>query len=131
LTEVIEKMLGCGVCFGKKASPVQAPSAASALHAPLDQPMVDVVLSAYDSYDFGGSADAITAWLNGRWKKTGFSVSTDVVCFTLRMHGRDARMGLPDPHHGDFYRPLPTLQAQAQASRNSLLRWVDAVLADI
>ena len=71
-------------------------SAASAAHEPLPLPVVSIIIEQ--------SSDALTNWLNERWKKTDFQVSREVVCFTLRTHGRDARMGLGDHLGGALYR---------------------------
>jgi hypothetical protein len=71
-------------------------SAASTTYSPLPSPVTEVVLDCWDRYDWRSSSDALTAWINARWKKTGFEISREVVCFTLRMHGRDAKMGLGD-----------------------------------
>jgi len=120
----------CGVpCFGKSRSSSYTLSAASAAHRPLPQPLVDVILACYDNNDFGGSSDALTAWLNARWQKTGISVSKEVVCFTLRIHGRDARLGLGDHLEGAFYRPLQT--ADAKVNQGSLRNWIDGVCSRI
>ncbi|QIW97735.1 hypothetical protein AMS68_003253 [Peltaster fructicola] len=67
-------------------------------HIPL--PVVEVILGSWDRYDWQRSSDAITAWFNARWAKTGYRVSNEVMCFTLRLHGRDAVMGLSIPTDG-------------------------------
>lgn len=120
----------CGIsCFGKSQSQSYTLSAASAAHQPLPQPLVDIILACYDNNDFRGSSDALTAWLNARWQKTGISVSKEVVCFTLRLNGRDARMGLGDHLEGAFYRPLPA--AEPKVNRSSLRQWIDGVLSNV
>ncbi|KAH9825370.1 amidase signature enzyme [Teratosphaeria destructans] len=83
--------------------PLERPSPSS---DPLPSPMVRVVLSSYDSYasSWNGSSDALTDWLNARWEKTGFRVSREVVCFTLRTHGRRAEMGMGDLWGGVMWR---------------------------
>jgi hypothetical protein len=55
-------------------------------------------------HEWQGSSDALTDWLNERWKKTGFQISKEVVCFTLKYHGRKADMGLGDHLGGTFSR---------------------------
>ena len=79
-------------------------SAASAAHEPLPLPVVSIIIDSWDSHEWQQSSDALTNWLNERWKKTDFQVSREVVCFTLRTHGRDARMGLGDHLGGALYR---------------------------
>lgn len=79
------------------------PSAANA-HAPLPSPITTLLLHTWDTHDFGTSADALAAWLNARWAKSGYAVSRETVCFTLRLHGRDARLGGRDPGEGCFVR---------------------------
>lgn len=79
-------------------------STASAAHQPLPSPVVQVVLESYDSRDWQSSSDALTDWLNARWAKSGYQVSKEVVCFTLRANGRDAKMGLGDHLEGRFER---------------------------
>lgn len=73
-------------------------------HAPLPSPITAVLLQAWDAHPFNNSADALTDWLNARWRKSGYAVSRETVCFTLRVHGRDARLGVPDDLEGAFYR---------------------------
>jgi hypothetical protein len=79
-------------------------SSASKAHPALPQPIETLVLQSWDSYDWHKSSDALADWINGRWGKTGYSVSKEVVCFTLRMNGRDARLGLGDHLCGSFFR---------------------------
>jgi len=62
------------------------------------------VLQSYDNRDWGGSSDALTDWLNARWAKSGYKVSKETVYFTLKLHGRDAKMGLGDHLKGAFVR---------------------------
>jgi hypothetical protein len=61
-------------------------SAVSAVHEPLSSPVTEVMLDSWDRYDWQGSSDALTNWMNERWRKTGFQISKEVVCFTLRYH---------------------------------------------
>lgn len=77
-------------------------SAVSAAHEPLSSPVIEVILDSWDRYEWQGSSDALTDWMNERWRKTGFRISKEVVCFTLRYHGREARMGLGD-HLGETF----------------------------
>lgn len=87
-----------------KPTPIYAPSAASALHQPLPSPMVKVILSSWDTYNFDSSSDALAGWLNARWKKSGYEVSKETVCFTLRTNGRmNAKMCITDPQGGAFF----------------------------
>lgn len=81
-------------------------SASSSAIQPLPTPMVKALLDSYDSHDFNHSADCLTAWLNGRWKKSGYQVSKETVAFTLRLHGRNARIGAVDNLNGVFYREI-------------------------
>ncbi|KAK6432053.1 hypothetical protein LTR95_011780 [Oleoguttula sp. CCFEE 5521] len=75
-------------------------------YEPLPSPVAAVVLECYDRYDFGVSAEALANWLNARWTKTGYSVSAQAVCFTLRLNGRMARLGLGDAPEGAMARLL-------------------------
>jgi hypothetical protein len=79
-------------------------SAVSAVHEPLSSPVTKVILDSWDRYEWQGSSDALAEWMNERWKKTGFQISKEVVCFTLRYHGREAQMGLGDHLGGNFSR---------------------------
>ena len=90
---------------GTEASSAPRP----APHEPLPSPVAKVILEAWDAYDWGNSSNAITEWFNGRWKKSGFQVSKETICFTLRSQGRDARMGLGDRLDGAFYREMDQL----------------------
>ena len=80
------------------------PSSSSLLNQPLPAPMVKVLLEAYDAHSWDQSSDALTDWLNSRWRKSGYQVSRETVCFTLRVHGRNARMGGEDNLEGAFLR---------------------------
>ncbi|KAK4546224.1 hypothetical protein LTR36_002361 [Oleoguttula mirabilis] len=86
------------------SSSLYTPSTTSATNQPLPSPMVKVLLDSYDSHEFQQSSDALTDWLNARWKKSGYQVSKETVCFTLRANGRDARMGGGDELSGAFLR---------------------------
>lgn len=98
------KMLG----LHPKPATSCTPSPASAASQPLPSPMVRVILDSYDAHaeTWAGSSDALTDWLNARWQKSGYSVSKETVCFTLRVNGRDAKMGMGDQLRGAFYRDL-------------------------
>lgn len=88
-----------------KPSPLPiSTSTATNTHQPLPTPVTTVLLSAWDTQNFGHSADALADWINLRWRKSGYEVSRETVCFTLRLHGRDARMGVRDPLEGAFHR---------------------------
>lgn len=82
------------------------PSASSSANQALPSPIVRVVLESYDSHDWNRSSDALADWLNGRWRKSGYQVSREVVCFTLRVNGRDAEMGRGDRLNGAFCREI-------------------------
>lgn len=84
--------------------PLYTPSLTSTANQPLPSPMVKVLLDSYDSHDFNQSSDALTGWLNARWKKSGYQVSNETVCFTLRANGRDAKIGKGDERGGAFVR---------------------------
>ena len=84
--------------------PTYTTSAASTDNEPLSLPMVKVLLDSWDAHDWENSSDALTDWLNARWHKSGYQVSNEVVCFTLRSQGRDARIGLGDRLNGALYR---------------------------
>lgn len=90
-------------CLWKKSAKY-ATSAASAVHEPLSSPVTEAILDSWDRHDWEGSSDALTDWLNERWKKTGFQISKEVVCFTLKYHGRKAEMGRGDHLGGTFSR---------------------------
>jgi hypothetical protein len=90
--------------FCARLQPLYTPSTTSLPNAPLPSPVVRVVLSSYDSHDWNQSSDALTAWLNARWAKSGYSVSRETVCFTLRSHDRNAVMGKADEKDGAFLR---------------------------
>lgn len=81
-----------------------APSPPPAAYEPLPIDVVTILLNEWDNRDFGRSSDAVTDWLNARWAKTGVQVSRETICFTLRLHGRDAVMGLGDHLDGAFTR---------------------------
>lgn len=74
--------------------------------SPLPSPVAKVVLHAFDTYDFAHSASALADWLNARWAKSGYRVSAEVVCFTLRAAGRDGRLGVADAGDGAFMRDV-------------------------
>ena len=77
---------------------------ASAPYSPLSSPIARVVLESWDSHDWNSSSDALTDWLNARWAKSGYQVSKEVICFTLRANGRDGKMGRGDRDDGVFVR---------------------------
>lgn len=59
-----------------------------------DGPIIKIILEAWDARDFGDSADALAAWFNARWRKSGYAVSAEVALEVLRANGRDeARRG--------------------------------------
>jgi hypothetical protein len=87
-----------------KRTAIYETSSASTAHPALPQPIEALILQSWDSYDWQKSSESLTDWINGRWCKTGYSVSKEVVCFTLRLNGRDARLGLQDHLCGAFFR---------------------------
>ena len=88
----------------QESSTTYAPSTTSDSHEPLPSPVVAVVVNAWEAHDWNHSSDALTQWLNARWAKSGYQVSSETVCFTLRSKGKDARMGLGDGADGAFCR---------------------------
>jgi hypothetical protein len=87
-------------------APVWSPSQVSVKNEPLPSPMARVILESWDEHDWHQSSDAMTDWLNARWRKTGFEVSYETVCFYLRSTGRIGVRGLGDHLHGAFYREV-------------------------
>jgi len=79
-------------------------SGASTSHTALPQPIEALIIQSWDSHDWQKSSESLMDWINGRWGKTGYSVTKEVVCFTLRLNGRDARLGLQDHLCGAFFR---------------------------
>ncbi len=73
-------------------------------YSPLPSPIARIVVESFDAHDWEHSSDALTDWLNARWAKSGYRVSKEVVCFTLRLTGRDARMALGYRGEGGFVR---------------------------
>ncbi|KAK7536734.1 hypothetical protein BKA81DRAFT_434890 [Phyllosticta paracitricarpa] len=51
-------------------------------------PVQQLLVREYDGRDFCGSADALAAWMNARWAKTGYSVGSEAVAGVLRAAGR-------------------------------------------
>ena len=88
----------------KPVQPTYTLSNSSATNEPLPSPMVNVLLQSWEEHDWQHSAAALSDWLNARWAKTGYQVSEETVCFTLRSNGKDARMGLGDALGGAFLR---------------------------
>lgn len=86
------------------ARPERYASPVSVMHEPLPLDVAGLVLQEWDSHEWHCSSDALADWLNARWAKTGYRVSKETVCFTLRMAGRNAQMGLGDAQKGRFYR---------------------------
>lgn len=80
------------------------PSSASVTNTALPESVVEIVLAAWEEHEWNGSAAALADWLNARWAKTGYQVSEETLCFTLRLYGRDARIGVGDCLDGAFVR---------------------------
>ncbi|KAK8180251.1 hypothetical protein HDK77DRAFT_501849 [Phyllosticta capitalensis] len=57
----------------------EAPSPPSSIPAPIQA----VLLHEYSTRDFDRSADALAAWMNARWAKTGYSVGVEAVAGVL------------------------------------------------
>lgn len=73
--------------------------------SPPPTPIAKIILEAWRKYNWHNSSDALTAWLNARWKKSGYSVDARYVFFLLRMNGfMDVRMGTGDHRGGGFVR---------------------------
>lgn len=70
----------------------------------VDAGIVEVILREWDERRWGCSADALTGWLNRRWKKSGYEVDAETVCEILRNNGRMAFRGLGDEGDGKFER---------------------------
>jgi hypothetical protein len=79
-------------------------SSTTKLEAPLPSPMVRVVIDSYDTHKWDHSSVALTAWLNGRWKKTGYEMSPETVHAVLVLNGRKVELGKPDQMDGVFCR---------------------------
>lgn len=70
-------------------------------------PITAIILSSWYKYDWANSSDALTDWLNARWKKSGYVVDRRVVHFLIKMDGvGDVSMELGDVMGGAFGRPL-------------------------
>ncbi|KAK0644982.1 putative amidase [Lasiodiplodia hormozganensis] len=63
---------------------------------PPDGPVIKVILKEWDTRDFRQSSDALTSWLNARWRKSGYSLSMETVYEILKTNGRRAYRGLGD-----------------------------------
>ena len=90
--------------FGKKSSGKAAASSSSSAPLLPDAPIVLVILQEWDSYDFGNSVDAFADWMNARWKKSGYSLSADIIHEVLKCNGRTAFRGIGDHLDGSFQR---------------------------
>ncbi|OJD36083.1 amidase family protein [Diplodia corticola] len=71
---------------------------------PPDAPIVAVILKEWDARDFRRSSDALAAWLNARWRKSGYSLGAETVYEILKTNGRKAYRGLGDEAGGAFRR---------------------------
>lgn len=102
-----------------------AKPAVSTAFEPLPSPVVAIALESFNCKDFGHSAEALTAWLNARWREPGYKVSAAAVCFALRSQGRDARMGVPDHLDGVMVRPgrekLYAIKHEADAEEREVM----------
>ncbi|KAK8237403.1 hypothetical protein IWZ00DRAFT_548725 [Phyllosticta capitalensis] len=68
-----------GTLKNKTKSNAKAPSPPSSIPAPIQA----VLLHEYSTRDFDRSADALAAWMNARWAKTGYSVGVEAVAGVL------------------------------------------------
>ncbi|KAK7532214.1 uncharacterized protein J3D65DRAFT_680018 [Phyllosticta citribraziliensis] len=85
------------------ASPPAPPTASLAAAVP--PPIQQLLVREYDGRDFCGSADALAAWMNARWAKTGYSVGSEAVVGVLRAAGRcGVAVGAGDRLGGVFVR---------------------------
>ncbi|KAH0285297.1 hypothetical protein M436DRAFT_77996 [Aureobasidium namibiae CBS 147.97] len=75
-------------------------SSSSSSSAPLTcppTPIVSQILSSWHKYEWNNSSDALTSWLNARWKKSGYAIDARTVNFLIKLHGcTEAQMGLGD-----------------------------------
>ncbi|KAL0263120.1 hypothetical protein SLS55_002096 [Diplodia seriata] len=71
---------------------------------PPDGPVIKVILKEWDTRDFRQSSDALTGWLNARWRKSGYSLGMETVYEILKANGRKAYRGLGDEAGGAFRR---------------------------
>ncbi|KAF1982341.1 hypothetical protein K402DRAFT_340528, partial [Aulographum hederae CBS 113979] len=69
-------------------------------------PVIDVILNDWNSKDWKNSADALAAWFNARWKKSGYSLSREAVHEILVRNGKQAVGGLGDYKDGAFRRSV-------------------------
>ncbi|THY74307.1 hypothetical protein D6C94_05022, partial [Aureobasidium pullulans] len=74
--------------------------ASSSTTAPLTcppSPITAQILESWYQYDWRNSSDALTDWLNARWKKSGYVVDKRVVYFLIKMEGvKEVRCVEPD-----------------------------------
>lgn len=82
----------------------------------IDKGIVQVILREWDDRRWGCSADALTGWLNRRWKKSGYEVNPETVCELLRNNGRMAFRGLGDEGEGKFERARSSHGTSSNAS---------------
>ncbi|KAF2834385.1 amidase signature enzyme [Patellaria atrata CBS 101060] len=80
-----------------------------------DAPIVNLILREWDSREWSLSSDALTEWLNARWRKSGYSVSQETVYQLLKRHDRIAFRGIVDESEGAFTREqAPRRRKQVQ-----------------
>ncbi|KAK8177247.1 hypothetical protein IWX90DRAFT_510074 [Phyllosticta citrichinensis] len=81
------------------------PPPTATLAAAVPPPIQQLLVREYDGRDFCGSADALAAWMNARWAKTGYSVGSEAVAGVLRAAGRcGVAVGAGDRLGGVFVR---------------------------
>ncbi|KAF2456562.1 amidase signature domain-containing protein [Lineolata rhizophorae] len=93
--------------FPDRALPLPMSSSQSAYQCqelPPDEPIINLLLHEWDTRRWAHSSDALTHWLNGRWRKTGYSISQETVYRILRSNGRVAFRGLGDEADGAYTR---------------------------
>ena len=104
--------------FPPRALPLPLPSVPLQVREGLgvDAGIVEVILREWDERRWGCSADALTGWLNRRWKKSGYEVDAETVCEILRNNGRMAFRGLGDEGDGKFERARSSHGTSSEAS---------------
>ena len=91
---------------GKSGSASASGSSSSSSSSQLfpDAPIVRLVLTEWDTHDWGNSSDAFADWMNARWKKSGYSLSPETIYEILKCNGRHAFRGIGDHRDGEFRR---------------------------
>ncbi|KAK3069894.1 hypothetical protein LTS18_000201, partial [Coniosporium uncinatum] len=58
-----------------------------------DAPVIAIILSEWDTREWGHSSDTLADWLNARWKKSRYSLTNAQVHEILIRNGRTAIAG--------------------------------------